>query len=103
MAREIATHFSERTWALLVGVGPSTDPALSPLPRAANEVADLARALTDSKGCAVPHQQVVCLPSTGASTPVSKSDFLVALTHTVDQLSPDDFLFMWFSGHGVRV
>jgi hypothetical protein len=96
--RTSVRHFSDATWAALIGVAHYTSSDLQDLGSPADDAAALADALARSDGCAVPHEQIILAGNAGA---VSKQEAVDALAALVTATSPDSTVIVYFAGHGV--
>jgi hypothetical protein len=65
-------------------------------------VIDIRDALTETNGCAVPAGQVMTLPDFNESRGATREAVLATLATLREKAAADDFLFVWFSGHGVK-
>lgn len=96
MSETRAGHFSEYTYAVIVGISDYAVP-LTSLPACAPEARALADILTKSAGCAVPVENVRLIPPAEATA----SNILSIMSSVVDQCGTEDTLFVYFAGHGI--
>ena len=82
--------------AIVIGVGTYKDAAVPGVPVTAREAEQVAAALKNPAGAAYPPDQVQLL----SDTQTTKSNLLAALQALSNQVSPQDTVLVFFSGHG---
>lgn len=97
MKRTAAPAFPASIHAVLAGVDRVPEDWLAPLSAPAVDTKRIAEAFTDPAGCAIPHEQVVCLTDRQAT----RSAVVAALAAAVARAGPDDCVYFYFAGHGL--
>jgi hypothetical protein len=97
--RRAASTFSERTHAIVIGVGLYDDLRLPTLPSPPTDIAALASALTAPSGCALPAHHVTVLG--GHDRRITATDIVATLRAAVEAASDADTLLVYYGGHGL--
>lgn len=83
-------------YALVVGVGTYAYPHYTNIPKTSEEAQHLGRVLCDPTYCGYPNEHITILHDAEAT----RKTVLQALDSLVEQITEDDTLFVYYSGHG---
>src|SRR5579884_1224631 len=96
--RTSVASFSSLTYAICIGVNDPGDRNLPRLATAERDATELATALLNPSGCAVPSAQVQCLTGKNAT----RESILISLRAAIKEAGEQHAIIIYFAGHALQ-